>query len=75
MAAHNVNKSLLRRCRPGHVTLRDGRLPPEGYQGVNVYVCVCVLVTEKEYIGLCEYMRGERGRVNKEAQNTLVEHV
>lgn len=49
MAAHNVNKSLLRPC---HVALRDGRLPPEGYEGVNV----CVHVPEKEYIGLCEYM-------------------
>jgi len=50
MAAHNVNKSLLRRCRPGHVTLRDGRLPPEGYQGVNVYVCVCVCSSQRKNI-------------------------
>lgn len=44
MAAHNVNKSLLRPCLRGHVTLRDGRLPLEGYEGVNV----CVRVPEKE---------------------------
>jgi len=42
--------------------------------GERVCVCVCARHRERIY-RLCEYMRGERGRVNKEAQNTLVEHV